>query len=231
MRLALALAILLIPLSSPAQEGTASITGAIVDMTGAFIPHATVDLVSATKKYQVHADDTGVYQFSNLPPGAYTLAFYALAFRQVTVKSIMLSEREQKRIPEITLMVGYPCGVQFDVRDFVRLLPVGIPFGVLSGSVVPPVEGVEATLVCRTFNACASTKTDSTGHFSFDMLSPGLYGLNFRGKGFYPESATGYGYYVNAGLESIYRPVQLERCPNGNCNPKLRPAKPPAICE
>jgi hypothetical protein len=63
------------------------------------------------------------------------------------------------------------------------------------------------------------------------MLSPGVYGLNFRRDGFYPENATGYDYSVNAGWESVYSSVRLQRCPNGNCDPKLRPTKPPAICE
>ncbi len=58
------------------------------------------------------------------------------------------------------------------------------------------------------------------------MLSAGVYGLNFRRDGFYPENATGYEYTVNAGWESVYAPKLLEKCPNGNCDPKLRPQRP-----
>jgi len=63
------------------------------------------------------------------------------------------------------------------------------------------------------------------------MISAGVYGLNFHGEGYYPENATGYGYFVNAGWESLYGPVRLERCRNGNCDPKLRPKPPIAHCE
>jgi len=116
------------------------------------------------------------------------------------------------------------------VRDLI-LLPEGSLFGRLSGSVVPVTPDVEITLVCRTFRACSSTKTDSNGRFSFDMLSAGVYGLNFRRDGFYQENATSYEYAVNAGWESIYNPKSLERCPNGNCDPKLRPKRPIQHCE
>ena len=101
----------------------------------------------------------------------------------------------------------------------------------LTGSVDPPVAGIEVTLVCRTFSACGSTKTDSNGRFSFETLSPGVYGLNFRREGFYPENATGYGYAVNAGWESVFSPVLLQQCSNGNCDPKLRPPQPIQLCE
>ena len=57
------------------------------------------------------------------------------------------------------------------------------------------------------------------------MLSAGVYGLNFRREGFYPEIAAGYDYTVNAGWEAVYNPKVLESCPNGNCDPKLRPRK------
>jgi len=97
--------------------------------------------------------------------------------------------------------------------------------------VSPSVKGIEVTLVCRTFTPCRSTKSDSNGRFSFETISAGVYGLNFHGEGYYPENATGYAYYVNAGWESVYKPVSLEPCRNGNCDPKLRP--PPTIiyCE
>ena len=62
-------AILLIPFSSPAQEATAGLTVRSSGYTGAYIPHAAVELDSGAKKYQVSTDDAGVYQFSNLPRG------------------------------------------------------------------------------------------------------------------------------------------------------------------
>ncbi len=218
MRIVLAMAVLLLPFSSPAQEATASLTGTVVDETGAYIAHAALALDSGANKYQVHADETGVYKFSNLPVGEYTLKVQMPGFRTRTVKSIVLSAGEPRRVPNITLDIG-DCG-HLLTPDLV-LLP-GVLFGALSGSVDPPAKGVEVTLVCRTFSACSSTRTDSNGHFSFETLPAGLYGLNFRRDGFYPENATGYEYTVNAGWESGYAPKLLEKCSDGNCDPKLR---------
>jgi len=227
MRVALAFAMVSIPFSAHAQEATASITGTVVDMTGASIAKANVELFSGTLKYQVHTDDSGAYRFSNLPAGQYTLKFRVPGFKVFDLTSIKLSEGEQKRVPDVPLDVG-SCGT---ISRNLALLPSEDVFGRLSGSVVPPLREVEVTLICRTFTACRSTKTDSNGRFSFEMISAGFYGLNFRREGYYPENATGYGYYVNAGWESVFTPVLLEKCRNGNCDPKRRPKRPIAHCE
>ena len=216
-------ATLLIPLAQ-----AASLTGVVVDSTGAYIPRAFVELYSRSAKYQAQADDEGVYRFVNLPSGKYTVSFRVVGFKRFTLRSIGLTEGEQKRIPDVPLDVGNGCGSPF--RDLV-LLATGDSFGRLTGSVSPSAKGVEVTLVCRTFTPCRSTKTDSRGEFTFDMLSSGIYGLNFRRQGFYPENATGYDYTVNAGWESVYIPKALEPCRNGNCDPNLRPPRQPIVCE
>jgi hypothetical protein len=220
MKVALVLEILLISFSSQA----ASLTGSVVDETGAYIAHSALELVSGATRYETHADDTGVYKFSNLPVGEYTLKVTMRGFKLRTVKSIHLSELEPDRLLDIPLDVGHMACGQPVILDRI-LLPPEEMFGRLTGSVEPAARGVEVTLICRTFSACKSTKTDFRGRFSFEMLSPGVYGLNFRREGFYPENATGYDYAVNAGWEAIYSSVRLERCPNGNCDPKLRPQR------
>jgi hypothetical protein len=211
-----AVALLLIPFSARA----ASLTGTVIDQTGAHIPHAAVELASEANNYRVQADDAGVYQFSNLPAGEYTLTFRVPGFPNRRVMSIGLLEAEQKRIPDVTLDVER-CG--WLLRDIVLLH--GTLFGTLSGSVDPPAKDVDVTLVCRTFSACSATRTDSNGHFSFETLPAGVYGLNFQRPGFYPENATEYRYTVNAGWESVYRPMVLEQCPNGSCDPNVRPQR------
>jgi hypothetical protein len=211
----IALTILLLPFASPA----ASLTGAIVDSLGASIAHAGVELDSGTKKYQARTDDAGVYKFSSLSAGQYTLTFTPEAYVTLTVKSIGLSEGEAKQIPEITISL-YRCPPP-PHREFVQMVP-SLSFGELSGSVLPSAAGIDVVLTCRTFHPCGSTKTDSNGHFSFDMLSAGAYGLSFHRDGFFDQDATAYEYYVNAGVESVYAPLRLEECPNGNCAAKIQ---------
>ncbi|HEY2842043.1 MAG TPA: carboxypeptidase-like regulatory domain-containing protein [Bryobacteraceae bacterium] len=219
MKIALLAVTLLLPISQ-----AASISGRVVDAAGAAVVHAPVKLNSATT---TQTDSSGVYEFANLPSGEYTLTFQAQGFKSITLESIVLSEREQKRIPELILDVADLADCGHYPPSF-RLVSGDAYFGSLAGSAV---ADVDVTLVCRTFSPCGSTKTDSKGRFSFSMLSPGEYGLSFRRDGFYPELATGYAFRVKAGLESVYGPVPLERCPNGNCDPKTRPPAPVAVCE
>ncbi|HSP67867.1 MAG TPA: carboxypeptidase-like regulatory domain-containing protein, partial [Bryobacteraceae bacterium] len=182
------------------------------------------------QKYQTQTDDAGVYNFTDLPAGEYTLKVAMAGFKSRTVKSIRLSEGEPNRLLDIPLDVAaMACGRPI-ILDRI-LLPPGSTFGSLAGSVSPAVAGVEVTLVCRTFTPCRSTKTDSRGEFTFDMLSSGIYGMNFRREGFYPENATGYDYTVHAGWESVYSFVGLQRCLNSGCDPKLRPPRPIIVCE
>lgn len=226
----LALAVLLMAFTAQA----ASLTGAVVDPIGASIARTVAELDSGTRKYLARTDDAGVYQFSNLAAGDYTLTLRVPGFKVRIVKSIGLLAGEQKRIPDITLDVASSCRGGGESGPFAtELRPVtgDNSFGRLSGNVLPPVADVQVTLVCRTFSACRSTVTDSSGRFSFEMLSAGVYGLNFRRDGFYPENATGYEYTVNAGWESVYAPKLLEKCSNGNCDSKLRPQRPIQICE
>jgi hypothetical protein len=223
LRIALAVAILVISSSVWA----ASLTGSVVDAAGGYIPRASVELDSGTDKYRVQTDETGVYRFSNLPAGEYSLTIRVPGFKLFTLKAIGLTENEEKRIVDVPMDPGNGCGS--NSRSLV-LLQAEEFFGRLSGSVRPPAKDIEVILVCRTFSACRSTKTDAYGRFSFSMLSTGVYGLNFRREGYYAENATGYGYYVNAGWNSVYDPVSLQKCPDGNCDPKLKSAQI-VVCE
>jgi hypothetical protein len=208
----------------------ASLTGGLTDVAGAYIAGVPVEMDSGTSQYQVRTNERGVYRFSNLNAGVYTLTFRVIGFRLLTVKLIEIREHEQKHLSDLPLeVVGVFCSPPL-AQDRV-LLPLESSVGNLTGTVTPAVADVEVTLVCRTFSPCRSTKTDSSGRFSFEMISPGVYGLNFRRDGFYPEKATGYEYTVNAGWKSVYSPKLLERCTEGNCDPKLRLKPPTGLCE
>jgi hypothetical protein len=52
------------------------------------------------------------------------------------------------------------------------------------------------------------------------------YDLKVSRRGFYPEEEKDLP--VSAGLEQVYARFGLDKCPNGNCDPKLRRIK---ICE
>ena len=92
----------------------------------------------------------------------------------------------------------------------------------------PPIAGAEVTLICKR-KVCPTVKTDSNGEFIFKDLAPGVFAVRVTRTGFYPLDEAVYN--VREGMESVYWPLSIERCPHGDCNPRKRPKKPIAICE
>jgi hypothetical protein len=60
-------------------------------------------------------------------------------------------------------------------------------------------------------------------------LPPGNVSVHVNRSGFYPLIKPGY--MIDEGLESIYWSIPIERCPFGNCDPRLRPKRPSPVCE
>jgi hypothetical protein len=125
------------------------------------------------------------------------------------------------------------------VLDYVRFLPSVDHLGDLVGSVrieqapfvvkSPPIADADVTLICGSDKICGTTKTNSDGEFVFKALPLGNLSVLVEHAGFYPLNEPGY--TIEEGLESVFWSVYIERCPLGNCDPRLRPKKPLAICE
>ncbi len=93
-------------LSSHAQFG-ASLTGSVQDSTGAVIPAATVTLTNSAMQ-QVKSqttDGSGIYSFSELAPGSYTVVATAPNFSTGTVSNVAVSA-ESPRTVNVTLKAG-----------------------------------------------------------------------------------------------------------------------------
>jgi hypothetical protein len=189
-------------------------------------------------RFQAVADAAGVFRFAGLPAGEYDLRLTQAGFKRLAVKSIHVLDGEQKLLPVLQLAIGEvaDCGGHA-VLDYIRFLPLEDQVGNLSGTVrvdqvpwvadSPPVVGAEVTLICST-GACGATTTDSNGEFQFRAVPSGDFSVRVTNSGFYPLAEPRY--TIKPGLESIYLPIYIERCYLGNCDPKLRPKKPLAIC-
>ena len=234
---------LFLVLPSVAQDATASLTGVVQAITREGLPHALAELRSETspgRAFRTQADNSGTYRFSGLPADEYTLKLGSAGFSQRTVKSIHISEGEQKLLPSLKLSVGSvaDCGGHA-VLNYLRLLPSSGYVGNLRGSVRldrgpmvrsgPAITGADVTLICGRGTVCGSTKTNSSGEFIFTNLSPGTFTIRVVRAGFYQLDKPGY--HIEEGTESVYWPIYVERCPLGNCDPRRRPKKPPARCE
>src|SRR5215471_1711340 len=87
---ALPILLVLAPGVSWAQEGRATVTGRVVDATGAVIPGADVHVTSAETgaTASAHTNETGNYTIPYLLPGTYTLVIEIAGFKTVERKGI-----------------------------------------------------------------------------------------------------------------------------------------------
>ncbi|MFN0170367.1 MAG: carboxypeptidase-like regulatory domain-containing protein [Bryobacteraceae bacterium] len=214
----------------------ASLTGIVQDQTNARISGAIALLQSETDPRQGQVrrtDNRGRFQFLNLADGRYKLELHMLGFASRSIRSIDVQGAEPTTMPVITLEIGpIPhCPTErgpLSVVD-IRLVPVGLPGGSLAGSVQDTrgvaVAGVRVLLICNENTNCAESRTDDQGEFTFTGLAPGTYIVRVVHAGHYPVLERDL--KVRPDLELVYRPIRIDKCRKGNCDPALRP-KPPA---
>jgi hypothetical protein len=218
-----------------AQDGTASLTGRVRDVTGVDIPGALAELRLVHEPYsvrQVNADDSGAYRFSGISAGQYKLKLESAGFETLEVEGIVVSADEHMLLPTVQLSVGSTadCGGHAYL-DHLHLLPTEGHTGTIRGIVMGktgPIPDATAALVCSN-RICGETKTDSKGQFTFENLSAGSFAVRVTRRGFYSLDLPQF--FAQERFESAYDPIHIERCPRGNCDPRLRPKKPPARCE
>ena len=97
----------LCPLSSFAQQETATISGTITDATGAIVPRAAVVAtnVQTNLSTRTQSDDAGLYVIPSLRPGEYSVSAESKGFRKVVRTSVTLQVAQVARI-DITLQPG-----------------------------------------------------------------------------------------------------------------------------
>jgi hypothetical protein len=98
---------LLLALTCVAQERTASLTGTVVDATGARVVQARVQLEAPSgAKTVVRVDEVGAFRFGDLAAGVYQLQIEASGFMLGRVRDIKLELGEQRSLADIKLEVG-----------------------------------------------------------------------------------------------------------------------------
>jgi outer membrane receptor protein involved in Fe transport len=103
----LALALVLVPLTTKAQVSTATLSGIVTDSTGAVVPHATVTLVQTNTNLTrtVATKDDGSYRDEFLPIGPYKITVSAPGFKTLQQSGINLSVMQEATL-NVALEIG-----------------------------------------------------------------------------------------------------------------------------
>lgn len=117
--------LVLLPAALRAQVGSAVLSGVAQDTTGAIVPGATATLINVTSGAQrvATANGEGLFSFSALPAGDYTLSVRAANFKDYRQTGIHLDPGDNKALPEIRLAVG-PANETVTVADSVSGIPL-----------------------------------------------------------------------------------------------------------
>ena len=98
--------LILIALPAHAQFGS-SLSGTVLDSSGAAIPNATATLTNTAtqQKFVSTTNATGAYHFTELGPGTYTLAVTATGFKETDLNNLTLAAESPRDVP-VTLQAG-----------------------------------------------------------------------------------------------------------------------------
>jgi hypothetical protein len=75
-----------------AQVGTSSVTGRVVDPTGAVVPNAQLTMVQTETNFKFTAttNNEGIYRIQSLQPGTYEMTVAASGFKSLIRQNIVL---------------------------------------------------------------------------------------------------------------------------------------------
>jgi hypothetical protein len=91
-----------------AQSATATLSGTVVDVDGAIIPHAKVVVVNRTTKFKrtLEANGSGVFSFPGLDSGDYDLTITYKGFSSLQVSKLHLDPGSSLNLDTLKLKVG-----------------------------------------------------------------------------------------------------------------------------
>jgi hypothetical protein len=180
-----------------------SVSGTVVDQSGAVVSGAVIKLTSGNKSIEVRSDENGQYSFANLTPGPFQLSISAPTFATQTSSGVLQSGQNYL-VPRIALTaatavtdveVGIPqvevAEEQLKVEEQQRVL------GVLPNFYVSYIPNAAPLTAKQKFKLATRTVVDP---FTFVFVG-GAAGVeqaqnHFRGYG---QGAEGYGKRFGAG--------------------------------
>ncbi|HEX7157931.1 MAG TPA: carboxypeptidase-like regulatory domain-containing protein [Edaphobacter sp.] len=89
-------------------QGAASISGTVLDSTGAVVPDAQVSLTlgDGRRLRTVKSEGNGGFTFARIPAGSYVVTVEAAGFTRFTTKEFTITAQQAYLVPEISLAVA-----------------------------------------------------------------------------------------------------------------------------
>jgi hypothetical protein len=106
-------------------QGTGTITGTILDTSGAALPGASVT-VTETNTVAVRtgvSNETGLFRIAALDPGEYTVRVELASFKPVSITAVKLSSAEIRDLGKLTLQIG---GIEQSIDVTAAATPVQV---------------------------------------------------------------------------------------------------------
>ncbi|MBU7592485.1 carboxypeptidase regulatory-like domain-containing protein [Metabacillus halosaccharovorans] len=146
-------------------QAAASINGTIFDQsTGLVLPNTTVNLLQGiTIVATTMSNDNGLYTFTNVTPGNYTVQALRANYATNSVAVVASS------------------GISTTANIPLTPLPSTISGNVSNGG---PINNASVTLTNQEGNVIASTTTNGAGNYTFSNVSPGVYNVSVLAAGF-----------------------------------------------
>jgi hypothetical protein len=90
------------------QNISATLTGTVLDQAGAVIPGADIKLTNQGTGVSVQgaSSEVGIFVFTSLLPGTYTLEIGMPGFRTLTMREVVLTANERRSLGNVSLQVG-----------------------------------------------------------------------------------------------------------------------------
>jgi hypothetical protein len=93
---------------APAREGSATVTGTVLDLSGATVPGADVSLMhrDGTQLHTTMSEVNGEFSFIEVLPGPYLVVVNAQGFAPFTSAEFVVSRQQSYEIPDVLLSVA-----------------------------------------------------------------------------------------------------------------------------
>jgi Carboxypeptidase regulatory-like domain len=107
----------ILALQTPFPEGSASVAGTVLDVSGAAVPGANVSLIhgDGTQLVSMVSEANGEFHFTKIPAGSYLVTVNAYGFAPFASAEFAVAVQQDYEVPEVSLSIA-PANMEVTVR-------------------------------------------------------------------------------------------------------------------